>query len=172
MNLTLHHTKGLRVCVHAVNSCEELATIKDVHCSNMAIDSVSVGPAIDTNKCSCVQGTKRKVWESSSSLLKSKKVKGSHHVDCHLSSSFVSQDDKTVDISGSKSKDLVEVAPTEPFTCSTSKDEAQHRSICMASTFINKEIKSGGELYRILLMNIADDSKKTHLTKVCGYTDK
>ncbi|TXG70288.1 hypothetical protein EZV62_005223 [Acer yangbiense] len=157
---------GFSGCLDPVHSCGDPATLEKVQSSSMATDSVKVGPDTDAKNCSCsTQGTKRKVWEASSSSLKSKKVKGSYQVDCQLSSKFVSEDDETLEISGSKA--FVEVTPIDPLSSSYSKNVAKDRPICMTSAApTSKELQSSGECFKIILMNIADDSKKTHLTKV------
>ncbi|KAL5743829.1 hypothetical protein ACOSQ2_026945 [Xanthoceras sorbifolium] len=159
---------GFSGCLDPVHSCGcgNPATLEKVQCSSMATDSLRVVPDSDAKNCSCsTQGTKRKVWEASLSSLKSKKVKGSHHVDCQLSSKFVSEDHETLEISGSKA--LVEVTPGDPLTSSYLKNDAKDKPICITSAApTSKELQLRGECFKIMLMNIADDSKKTHLTKV------
>ncbi|KAJ0042578.1 hypothetical protein Pint_17789 [Pistacia integerrima] len=136
--------------------------------SNMAITAAKIGADTDAIHCTCsAQCAKRRIWEASLPSLKSKKVKGSHHVDCQLDSTsgLVSEGDEALVISGSKS--LVEVTPSYPLTSSCIKSSAKDEAVCTTSAgLISKELLSNGECFRIMLMNIAECSKKMQLTKV------
>ncbi|ESR34458.1 hypothetical protein CICLE_v10006800mg [Citrus x clementina] len=126
-----------------------------------------IGTDTGAKHCSCSQGTKRR-WEASTSSLKSKKVKGSSCADCHLDSdrSLASAGGETVGLSGCKP--LREITPSNHVTVDcTGNDAKEDRPVCTTSVaFISKEFQSNGKCFRIMLMNIADDSKKVHLTKV------
>ncbi|XP_031251016.1 uncharacterized protein LOC116108910 [Pistacia vera] len=136
--------------------------------SNMAITAAKIGADTDAIHCTCsAQCAKRRIWEASLPSLKSKKVKGSHHVDCQLDSTsgLVSEGDEALVISGSKS--LVEVTPSYPLTSSCIKSSAKDEAVFTTSAgLISKELLSNGECFRIMLMNIAECSKKMQLTKV------
>lgn len=129
------------------------------------------------NHCSCyTQGTKRRAWEASLSSLKSKKVKGSHQLDCELDSSWgLDSESHRIDccfngcsLGISKGSSFVEATPTDPLTSSCMGNNAKEsRSVDMTSEALaSKELQSKGECFRIMLMNIADFTKKRHLTKV------
>lgn len=150
-----------------MHSFWDRTTLEKAQSSNMAIAAAKIGADTDAVHCTCsAQGAKRRFWEASLSSLKSKKVKGSHHVDCQLdaTSGLVSEGDEALVISGSKS--LVEVTPSDPLTSSCIKNSAKDEAVCTSAGLISKELLSNGECFRIMLMNIADDSKKMHLTKV------
>ncbi|KAL6134014.1 hypothetical protein ACLB2K_066247 [Fragaria x ananassa] len=114
----------------------------------------------DINNCSSEQGkvAKRKVWKSSISSLKSKKVKGSHHQSesnsingsefCLQGCSFVSSKDKSLlaDWDSSSKEKIAEECGAVTMTLETS---------------VRKEFQSQRESFKIMLMN-----KKANLKKV------
>ncbi|KAH9679731.1 N-acetyltransferase [Citrus sinensis] len=150
-----------------VHGSGELAAFENVHCSDMTVGAAQIGTDTGAKHCSCSQGTKRR-WEASTSSLKSKKVKGSSCADCHLDSdrSLASAGSETVGLSGCKPSR--EITPSNRVTVDcTGNDAKEDRPVCTTSAaFISKEFQSNGKCFRIMLMNIADDSKKVHLTKV------
>ncbi|XP_024922639.3 uncharacterized protein LOC107431598 isoform X1 [Ziziphus jujuba] len=119
---------------------------------------------------------KRRVWESSLSSLKSKKVKGSHLVGCHCGSNcdIVCESDgyyscfQRCTLDGSKNDKLVGLPPINTLTGSSEEKIAQGCDAGNLTTEapIRKEFHSQRQCYKIMLMNIADDTKKAHLTKV------
>ncbi|KAM6592525.1 hypothetical protein CsatA_000228 [Cannabis sativa] len=131
----------------------------------------------DTNHCSCsTQGSgAKRIWEASLSSLKSKKVKGSHPVGCHLSSSSdlalgSSRNDcsyQTCPLAASKGKSLDE-PPSNYSTCGRKEDIAEGSTMgkTISEACVVKEVHPNREGYKIILMNIADDSKKAQLGKV------
>ena len=142
------------------------------------------GANIAAKQCSCSsQGVKRKVWEASSSSLKSKKVKGTHQIDshrngCQLDSNWhiiPDSDRNNSRLDGcsfvSTDKSLGEVTPGVSLVNNCKGNEAQEgRPSCMTpEALTTKELQSNRECFRIMLMNIADDTKKTHLIKVCSF---
>ncbi|XP_022766617.1 uncharacterized protein LOC111311476 isoform X1 [Durio zibethinus] len=139
------------------------------------------GANIGANQCACSsQVAKRKVWEASSSSLKTKKVKGTHQIDshqnvCQLDSNWhiIPDSDRYGSwLDGcsfaSTDKSLVEVTPGVSLANNCIINEAQEgRPSCMTPEAPTaKELQSYKECFRIMLMNIADDTKKTHLIKV------
>nr|XP_004305700.2 PREDICTED: uncharacterized protein LOC101291854 isoform X1 [Fragaria vesca subsp. vesca] len=123
----------------------------------------------DINNCSSEQGkvAKRKVWKSSISSLKSKKVKGRHHqsesnsIDgsefCLQGCSFVS----------SKDKSLLADPPRDWDSSCKEKIAEECGAVTMTlETSVQKEFQSQRESFKIMLMNIADDAKKANLKKV------
>ncbi|KAJ0088475.1 hypothetical protein Patl1_32416 [Pistacia atlantica] len=110
-----------------MHSFGDRTTLEKAQRSNMASTAAKIGADTDAIHCTCsAQCAKRRIWEASLSSLKSKKVKGSHHVDCQL----------------------------------------DYTSGLVSEGLISKELLSNGECFRIMLMNIAECSKKMHLTKV------
>lgn len=127
--------------------------------------------------CSCsTQGAKRRVWEASLSSLKSKKVKGSHSIDCQVDSNCglalgsVENDScfQGCSLETSKNKSLVRDTPKVPLSHNcVEKIAEEHGSVnVMPEALASKDFQSKGECFRIILMNIADDAKRTHLIKV------
>lgn len=160
--------------------CEEPALCEGQKCSKMTngAELEKIEADIDVKCCSCyTQGTKR-VWEASLSSLKSKRVKGSHQTDCETESIMGldsgSGSERTdpcfnkCPLGISKSCSFVGVTSTNPLTSHCMEDNAKEgRTINMASEALgSKELPSKRESIRIMLMNIADDAKKMHLTKV------
>lgn len=127
--------------------------------------------------CSCAtQGTKRRVWEASVSSLKSKKVKGAHSLGSSDTDSFWSLGSKSYkndtchecSMGTSKDKLLPGVAP-ECLSNGTDgvKDTGNCTTVyCLPEVTAGTEICLRRECFSIMLMNIADDNKKVHLTKV------
>ncbi|XP_024025448.1 uncharacterized protein LOC21398602 [Morus notabilis] len=106
------------------------------------------GVDADVMRCSSTQGSgAKRVWEASLSSLKSKKVKGSYLVGCQSGSNWSLDSESgrdgscyhTCPLVASENKSLTGLPPKDP---STSK------------------------CFKIMLMNIADDTKKEVLTKV------
>uniref|UniRef100_A0A2N9IL67 BRCT domain-containing protein n=1 Tax=Fagus sylvatica TaxID=28930 RepID=A0A2N9IL67_FAGSY len=136
-----------------------------------------IGAEHNAKHCSCsTKGAKKRVWEASLSSLKSKKIKGSHSIDCQLDSNFgiALESDGNLScfdrysLDTSRNKSLLGVTPQASLSCSClEKSAEEHRSVnVMPEGPASKELQSNGECFRILLMNIADDAKKTCLTKV------
>lgn len=119
---------------------------------------------------------KRRVWESSLSSLKSKKVKGSHLVGCQSGSNWdiVCESDgyysccQRCTPESSKNDKLVGLPPKNTLTSSSAQKIAQGCGAgnITSETPIRKEFHSQRQCYKIMLMNIANDTKKAHLTKV------
>lgn len=121
------------------------------------------------NNCSCSsQGTKRKSWDSweaTLSSLKTKKVKGNHHIDCQIDSDYMVSDGgrncscfNGCSFGISSGKSLEEVTPGISLI-----DERVPISMMPP---LYEEHAPKRECVRVMLMNIADDTKKAHLTKV------
>ncbi|KAF8370279.1 hypothetical protein HHK36_031682 [Tetracentron sinense] len=80
----------------SIQGCTDLVPWNGLDCNNTVTDlgMAENGDDADVKHCSCsAPGLKKRVWEASWSSLKSKKVKGGHHIDCHLDSDwdFVSE---------------------------------------------------------------------------------
>ncbi|XP_038697506.1 uncharacterized protein LOC119995167 isoform X1 [Tripterygium wilfordii] len=143
----------------AKQGCGDAAPSERVLCNNMATcgEPTNVGSSGGVNLCTCsTQNAKRKVWEASLSSLKSKKVKGSHLLDCSSESAWglIPESDCTAPCFNGCSWEMVNNSiEGKPFEM-TSK------------ALVGKEVCSNGEYLKVMLMNIADDTKKTSLTKV------
>lgn len=147
-----------------------------VDCYNMASDEGLTGVRIDAEaNCSCsAHCAQKRVWEASLSSLKSKKVKGSHQIFCPLDSSWdcVSGNGKIDDASfvgcslgATGNRSLTEVPPG--YTLASGYIEKNVEDFgSFSKDQLSIEHQGKGEAFRIMLMNIADDTKKAHLTKV------
>lgn len=135
------------------------------------------GTDLNVYHCSCsTQGAKRRAWEASLSSLKSKKVKGSHSSECQLSSNYgvaIASDGNDYCLQGcsldtSRDKSLRRVTQRAPLSsnCKQKIAEEQHPVNVLQEASPSIDIRFKGECFRIMLMNIADDTKRTHLTKV------
>ncbi|KAL6997565.1 hypothetical protein U1Q18_007692 [Sarracenia purpurea var. burkii] len=135
------------------------------------------GADADVRHCSCSSlNGKKRVWESSYTSLKSKKVKGGHEVGCQLDSSdFISEscgrNDSHFDGSSmgiSRDKSLVEMAPRDPFTNSYMEKTTEecHPVNVVSEYHGNPELLSRENSLRIMLMNITDDAKKSNLSQI------
>ncbi|XP_057489616.1 uncharacterized protein LOC130775524 isoform X1 [Actinidia eriantha] len=156
-----------------------LVHFEGMDCSDLAIDLGVIKSGADPDMkhclCSSLSGQKR-VWESSYTSMKSKKVKGGLQVDCQLDCwDFLSEshrrDNSCFDGSTSgisRNKSLVELSPRNPFTSiNMEKTTEGHLPVNIESEdHGNQELHSKGKRYRIMLMNIADDVKKSNLSKI------
>lgn len=135
------------------------------------------GANIADKQCSCSShGEKRKVWETSSSSLKTKKVKGTHQIDshqngCQLHSNWNLIPDTDRNDSRlygcsfvSANKSLVEVSLVN--NCVRNEAQENRPSSMTPEALTINDIQSNKECFRIMLMNIADKTKKTQLIKV------
>ncbi|KAG6640997.1 hypothetical protein CIPAW_09G042700 [Carya illinoinensis] len=149
------------------------------HWNKMAAGAELSKKVTDPNvkQCSCsTQGSKRRVWEASLSSLKSKKVKGSHSIDCQVGSNCglaLGGDENESCFQGcsldtSRDKYLTRATHSAPLSSScVEKIVEEHQLVnVMQEVSVSEDFKSKGECFRIMLMNIADDAKRTHLTKV------
>ncbi|KAK6941760.1 GNAT domain, partial [Dillenia turbinata] len=137
-------------------------------CSNTATETRLPESSASVMHCACSdQGAKRKVWEASWSSLKSKKVKGGHLVECTLdcNSNGVSEGDR-------KYACLTKAHPSsEEDGTSMNCYVDMNSQKCMQLDITLKDQNTEEDLlkdqcYGIMLMNIADDSKKMQLTKI------
>lgn len=126
----------------------------------------------DIKQCSCSTqrlGAKR-VWEASLSSLKSKKVKGSHLVGCQLVSESGEDGSsyRTCLLAASENKSLAGLPCKDPPTNSYDENivESCAQGNIPSEVSVRKEFHPSGECYKIMLMNIADDTKKAALIKV------
>ncbi|XP_042514779.1 uncharacterized protein LOC122089259 isoform X2 [Macadamia integrifolia] len=168
---------------HDIESCTDFVPLKGVDCKVTDTSSRIVETSDDAyvRNCSCSgQGARRRDWEASLSSLKSKKIKGSHHIDCHLESNWdlSCEQDRGNDfsingctIAASRGKFLVEVNEEHPATDSTKLSAKESGPfgpfhIMPNEDHITKELPSKVNFPSIMLMNMADDVKKERLTKI------
>ncbi|PIA48277.1 hypothetical protein AQUCO_01400695v1 [Aquilegia coerulea] len=145
--------------------------------------------------CSCsVQSAKRKTWETSLSSIKSKKVKGGQHIGCSSGDHSSKHDKgnnscfKACSMSHFKDNFCKEVEPNDSMKNTTSKDqlcmefvpkyalgnsrpavqtaESEPLHVIANENHIHEKLLPSGECHRIMLMDIADDAKKTSLTQI------
>ncbi|KAI3787061.1 hypothetical protein L1987_41245 [Smallanthus sonchifolius] len=129
----------------------------DPECTNTgnSVDEIRTKTDGDAKHCSCSSsGAKKRTWDASHTSLKSKKVKGGHLIVCQSDSGCVSRINKSngccMDVSPitiSRDKNLADFAPS--LGGPVSMDDTQ-KTNC----------------YRIMLMKIVDDAKKSNLTKI------
>ncbi|XP_050229810.1 uncharacterized protein LOC126678936 isoform X2 [Mercurialis annua] len=136
-----------------------------------------IGADIDAKCCSCYTQSKRKrTWEASLSSLKSKKVKGSHQTDCNTQNivGFDSGSNRVdsclnrCSLAIAKSNSFIEVAATDSLTsiCLENNAEEGRSAHVESEIMVSKGLQSNRGSIRVMLMNIADDAKRIHLTKV------
>ncbi|OMO68248.1 hypothetical protein CCACVL1_20008 [Corchorus capsularis] len=113
------------------------------------------------------QGAKRKVWEASLSSLKTKKVKGTHQFNSHNNGYSDRNGSRFDGCSISTDKSFLEATTGVSFSNNCIGNEAQEaRPPMTPEALATTELQSNTKCFRIMLMNIADDTKKKHLTKV------
>ncbi|XP_011075377.1 uncharacterized protein LOC105159868 [Sesamum indicum] len=140
---------------------------------NVAVASASGtregGNDYDEGDCSCsVQGTKKRMWEASCTSLKSKKVKGSYSNDCQLASRCpVWTSDRIIVNCPDRNCCLTRNEPSPAALLTNPGSNSMHdkNEESRAGNIANEE--SGyPKGYRVMLMNIADNDKKSRLTKI------
>lgn len=126
----------------------------------------------DVDCCHCSgHGKKRIVWEATLSSLKSKKVKGSQQPDCQLHCDGY----PVLQIEGNDScfKGCSSGFPRNNFLGESIPGNHEENIATNLTTLdtasaplLQNEVHSGEACFRIMLMDIAEDTKKAHLTKV------
>lgn len=121
--------------------------------------------------CSCSApgsgAKKRRVWDASHTSLNSKKVKGGHLSSCELDSRDCLMDGSF--LASSRNKSLPNVANEGPLSHTYLEGNRDDNGInnFALQNHSKEESLSRQKQYKIMLMNIADDAKQSHLTKVC-----
>ncbi|XP_047167116.1 uncharacterized protein LOC124836092 isoform X1 [Vigna umbellata] len=140
--------------------CSSIAPFAQVNDDRQATGSESSQHGVGANVNYCSQSTKgaKRTWEASLSSLKSKRVKGSQLVDNQSGSScgFILETDEV-------NPCFVEALYDPSITDGSEKCVDNYLHL---EAPINMEPPSTKQCFRIMLMNIADDAKKTQLTKV------
>lgn len=111
---------------------------------------------------------KKRVWESSCTSLKSKKIKGGYQVECELDSWDAVSESHGI----SSDRSLAVAASRDPLSNSFIDNTSEG---CQLNILVQdhgkQEPVSRGQSFRIMLMNIADDSKRSSLSKVIEDLD-
>ncbi|OVA13858.1 GNAT domain [Macleaya cordata] len=164
----------------SVEDCEKLdpQNGEDSNKKATAVGLVVNADDADGKRCSCSgKGVKRRVWEASLSSLKSKKVKGGNCNDCQVDSSCDHSlgcdqannscfDTCSLGTSRDKSTEVIVRDPSNN-SCQAIH-AAESRLVHIISNGDHAKELPKGECHRVRLMNIADDVKKTFLTKIIG----
>ncbi|KAK1366068.1 microcephalin [Heracleum sosnowskyi] len=151
--------------------CSDIVPLEDLNCADIAtaLELNQTEADADGKHCSCsAPGSgvkKRRVWDASHTSLNSKKVKGGHLNSCELDSRDCLMDGSSLATSGNKS--LANVANKSPLshTCSEGKDDNEINNFALQNQS-KEESLSRQKCYKIMLMNIADNAKQSHLTKI------
>ncbi|KAL0383492.1 UNVERIFIED_CONTAM: hypothetical protein Scaly_0636500 [Sesamum calycinum] len=161
----------------SVDGCHEIGLSPvTINCNVASASGIREGGnEYDDGDCSCsVQGTKKRMWEASCTSLKSKKVKGTYSNDCQLASCcpvwtsdrrIVNCPDRNGCLTGN------EISPDALLTNSGSNSMYDKNEECRAGNITNAKsgypkITSMAKGYRVMLMNMADNDKKSCLTKI------
>lgn len=157
---------------------EEPDTIRGLKCSKNTTGGELDNIIVDTDDQCCsfyTQGGKR-AWEASLSSLKSKKVKGSHRIEREPESILgldSESDGANPSVHGcsvgiSKLSSHLEATAGDPLTINYVKNNTKEGmpTTVESGALVSNGLKPHGDSFRVMLMNIADDTKKTHLTKV------
>ncbi|KAF6160177.1 hypothetical protein GIB67_016613 [Kingdonia uniflora] len=157
----------------SMQGCKELAST-----TKMEHDTITVSgdpeKKDDANRehCSCSGvDVKKRAWQASCSSLKSKKVKGGYHIDCHLYSTW--------DLTSGHDRENESCSDYYSVGASSDKSRAKviskdfsltekNKLVCASSNEDNpqEQILPKGDCQKIMLMDISDDVKKTFLKKV------
>ncbi|KAL5546445.1 hypothetical protein UlMin_006132 [Ulmus minor] len=164
-------------CQDEMMSFRELPPLAERDCNKLAcvVGSSKPGADADVKHCSCsTQGSRAKrIWESSLSSLKSKKIKGGHSTGCQLESNWELV--PHIDESGSFQRCSLATSknkghPHRDLFISSAEKIAENcgPAYLISDASDGKESHSQTGCFQIMLMNIADNAKKAHLTKVIG----
>lgn len=122
-----------------------------------------------------VQGAKKRIWETSSTSLKSKKVEGTHSNDCQVASQCPvwTSDASVVNFHDRNLKSFSEhkLMPEASLANSCIKSTCGKYRECRAGNMSINDyscplVPPAEKCIKIMLMNIADDDKRSSLTKI------
>lgn len=160
------------------DGCRDVACLKGFESGN-SVNNLEISQfGADSEKhffCSAL-GSRKRTWEASCTSLQSKKVKGGYLKDCQLNSSdhvsgsnganncCLERNSQAI----SRTKPLEEFTPRDPLCCSILEmNPHEYRPGNITSEDNGcEELLSRRDGFRIMLMNIADDAKKSNLTKI------
>lgn len=161
------------MCLWLDAGCSDIAPLEDLNCANIAtnLELNQTEADADGKHCSCSApgsgAKKRRVWDASHTSLNSKKVKGGHLSSCELDSSDRLMDGSS--LASSRNKSLPNVAKEGPLSqnCSEGNGDDNEFNSFALQNHCKEDSLPRQRRYKIILMNIADDAKQSHLTKVC-----
>ena len=159
--------------VHDSNGPVSFAEIENNTTASIVELSNTLGN-LDETHCSCSKHSAKRVWEASLSSLKSKKVKGVNldHFHSHSNKNLDPKSDvydtcsPGCSLANSKHEILSSIYPKNPTNQCTQNFCQEFGSVNVASKDLNSEENTLGKSFKIMLMNIADETKKTQLMKV------
>lgn len=161
--------------MHDCNGPVSFAEVENHRTASIAELSNTIGN-LDETHCSCSTQSVKRVWEASLSSLKSKKVKGVHlhHFHSDSNKSFVPKSNgcdtcsQACSLANSKHEILASVSPKNPSTSNYTQNFCKEfGSVNVPSEdLVCEELHTLGKSFKIMLMNIADEAKKTQLMKV------
>lgn len=119
-----------------------------------------------------VPGKHKRVWEASCTSLKSKKVKGTQSSDSEMGHYPAQTSNGTM--FNSSDRNYLLTSGNDYFSdgcLKNSRSNIETSKECIAVNTTNSDsggvdISSASKCFRVMLMNIADDNKKSNLTKV------
>ncbi|KAL3819743.1 hypothetical protein ACJIZ3_005648 [Penstemon smallii] len=156
--------------------CQDVSLLPDTkHCSVVNASVVMEdGSETNAHDCSCsMLGTKKRTWEASCTSLKSKKVKGTHSSGSQIGSQcpvwtsdgrIISSCDRNC-LLNSGNKHLSDASPKNSVNNSSYETNEDCRTGKITNEDFNRPDDSSTAI-RIMLMNIADENKKSNLTKI------
>ncbi|KAL3534464.1 hypothetical protein ACH5RR_002925 [Cinchona calisaya] len=156
------------------DGCQDADSGKLVECNNKANKSElgKSGDDADVKTCSCSsQGTKKRIWEASLTSLNSKKVKGGHMVDCQSNPKNFPSSGNERNCCSNASSFLYGNKLMVNGDALTNSCLGKNYEECRAVNEISEDrgsvqLPSTDICFRIMLMNIADDKKKSSLHKI------
>ncbi|XP_022153880.1 uncharacterized protein LOC111021292 isoform X2 [Momordica charantia] len=162
----------------AVHGCNRPASFNEIENRRTAsrVEISNTTGHLDERHCSCSTQSAKRVWEASLSSLKSKKVKGVHlhHFNSDSSQNFIPKGNgcdtcsQEYSLGNSKHEILASGSPKNPSTSNSTQNFCEEfGNVNMASKAHQcEELPTLGKSFKIMLMNIADEAKKTQLMKV------
>ncbi|KAG9459179.1 hypothetical protein H6P81_003687 [Aristolochia fimbriata] len=145
-------------------------------CTSVPVKASETGYGAFGKRCPCSgQSEKRKVWESSLSSLKSKKVKGGHHINCckdfHCNVADESECRNGTNFAKNsldavRDKSLSNAISSSPQQVNFTDTQAWENIVTATPKDVGNEERPYSKYPVVMLMNIADDVKKAQLTKI------
>lgn len=164
-------------CIVPLVGCQDVGLLPvAMICSVPNASGIQEGGSEDNEgNCSCsVQGTKKRMWETSCTSLKSKKVKGTNSNDCQLGShcpNWTSDGRISNCLDRNCLLTIGNKCLPDTSLANSGSNSLYEKVEFRAGNITNEdygspEIPCTAKCKRIMLMNIADSDKKSRLTKV------
>lgn len=161
--------------MHDCNGPVSFAEIENPRTASIAELSNAIDN-LDETHCSCSTQSAKRVWKASLSSLKSKKVKGVHlhHFHSDSNKDFVPNSNgfdncsQACSLGYSKHEILARGSPKDFSTskCTQNFGNGFGNVNVASEDLVCEELHTLGKSFKIMLMNIADETKKTQLMKV------